>query len=75
MIIASKRLKGMMAESDTTIINLSKKMGISRRSLALKINGQREWSYDELVFITKQFGFSEIKEVFPELYNHILRAG
>lgn len=73
--LVSKRLKGLMAEHDITIRELSKKMSISKNSLTQKINGQREWYFDELIFITRQFGFSEVKEVFPELYNYILRAG
>lgn len=72
--IVNKRLKGLMVERNITISELSKKMGISARSLARKINGHQDWWYYELIFIVKQFGFSEVREVFPELYNHILKA-
>lgn len=73
--IASKRLRGLMVEHDITFYELSKRMGISKNSLILKTNGQHNWRYWELIFIIKQFGFSEVKEVFPELYNAVLRAG
>lgn len=73
--IVCKKLKGLMVEHSLTLKDLSKKIGISENSLTLKINGRRDWWYWEIMLITKQFGFSEVKEVFPELYNSILRAG
>ncbi|MFZ5650162.1 MAG: hypothetical protein ACOY4I_04820 [Bacillota bacterium] len=73
--IVSKRLRGLMAEHDITLLDLSKRLNIPEKSLSLKINGRRNWMYRELISITMQFGFSEIKEVFPELYNYILTAG
>lgn len=73
--IVCKKLKGLMVEHGLTLKDLSKKIGISENSLTLKINGRRDWWYWEIMLITKQFGFSEVKEVFPELYNSILRAG
>lgn len=69
--IISKKLKGLMAEHRLTNAELSKKIGISPKTLSLRINGQRKWLYKELVDITKLFGFSSVKEVFPELYNSI----
>lgn len=73
--IACRKLKGLMAEYDISIRELSKRIGISEKSLSLKINGRHEWWYWELVFIVKQFGFPEVKDVFPELYNYVLDAG
>jgi len=73
--IISKKLKGLMAEHEITVRELSNIINVSERSLSLKINGRRDWYYRELIFITKQLGFSEIKDVFPELYDYILKAG
>ena len=72
--IISKRLKGLMAEHDVTIKDLSKKIGISENTLFLKINGQRDWWFRETIFIVKEFGYSEVKDVFPELYEDALRV-
>jgi transcriptional regulator with XRE-family HTH domain len=73
--ITSKRLKGLMAEHGITVREFSKRIGISEKSLSLKIGGRREWMYWELILIAKQFGFSEVRKVFPELYEAILQAG
>jgi len=72
--IISKRLKGLMTEKEITLKALSRKIGISENSLTLKINGHRDWWYWELIFIVKEFGFSEVKDVFPELYQSVLSA-
>lgn len=72
--VTCKKLKGLMAENDLTVLSLSRKIGVSPKSLLLKISGQSEWYYDELISIVKHLGFSEVKDVFPELYNHILKA-
>jgi len=73
--IISKRLKGLMAEHKITVRELSKRLSISEKSLSLKINGRCDWLYEEMIFVIKQFGFSEVKEVFPELYNFVLEVG
>ena len=73
--IVCKKLKGLMAEHDITIRKLSEKIGISENSLTLKINGQRDWWYWEMLFVIKQFEITEVKDVFPELYESILKAG
>lgn len=73
--IVCKKLKGLMAEHEITVRQLSKKIGISENSLTLKINGRRDWWYWEMVSVMKHFGFSEVREVFPEIYNHVLKAG
>lgn len=73
--IICKRLRGLMVEHDITLYDLSKRLSISEKSLSLKINGRRGWMYWELISIVRQFGLSEVKEVFPEFYNHILEAG
>jgi len=73
--ITSKRLKGLMAERDITLLELSGKMGISENDLRLKINGLADWLFSELVFVVDCLGFSEVREVFPELYNHVLNTG
>ena len=65
--VVSRRLKGLMAEHDITLKSLAEKIGISVNSLTLKINAQRDWWYWELILIVKEFGFSEVKDVFPEL--------
>jgi len=72
--IISKKLKGLMAEHEISVRELSNIIDVSERSLSLKINGRRDWVYYEMLSITKQFGFLEIKEVFPEIYNYILKA-
>lgn len=72
--VVSRRLKGLMAEHDTTIKDLAKKIGISENSLTLKINAQRDWWYWELMLIVKAFGYSEIKDVFPELYEAVSKV-
>ena len=72
-MIISSRLKGLMAEHEITARYLYKGLNISKNSLSLRINGHRKWMYWELIYIAKQFGYSEIKEVFPELYNSILK--
>ncbi|MFZ5650124.1 MAG: helix-turn-helix domain-containing protein [Bacillota bacterium] len=73
--IVCKKLKGLMAEHEITVRQLSQKIGISENSLTLKINGRRDWWYWEMVLVMKHFGFQEVKEVFPEIYNHVLKAG
>ncbi|WP_273483667.1 helix-turn-helix domain-containing protein [Desulforamulus ruminis] len=72
--IVCKKLKGLMAEHEITIRKLSRKIGISENSLTLKINGKRPWWFWEMLVITKEFGFSEVKDVFPEIYDSILKA-
>lgn len=69
-----RKLKGLMAENNITISRLSSITGISPRALALKIKGEREWLYHEVINITKQLGYSEVREVFPEMYNHVLSS-
>ncbi|WP_273483561.1 helix-turn-helix domain-containing protein [Desulforamulus ruminis] len=75
MNVVCKKLKGLMAEHGITIRELSKMMGISQKSLSRKINGQRDWCFDDLIFIARCFGFAEVKEVFPELYDYVLKVG
>jgi len=72
--IVCRKLKGLMAENDITVRKLSQKIGISENSLTLKINGHRDWWYWEMVSVMKNFGFTEVKDVFPEIYNHVLKA-
>lgn len=63
-----------MVEHEMTIKDLSKKIGISENSLTLKMNAQRDWWYWEVMLIVKEFGFSEVKDVFPELYEAVSKA-
>lgn len=70
--VVCKRLKGLMVEYEITVRKLSRKIGISENSLTLKINGHRNWWLWEILSITKQFGFSDARDVFPEIYNFIL---
>lgn len=72
--IISRRLKGLMAENDMSVRDLSRKIGISEGSLNLKINGQRPWWLWETIIIVKFFGLSEIKEVFPEAYEATMKT-
>lgn len=72
--IVSKRLKGLMAERELTTKKLAEKIGISENSLTLKINGHRDWWSWEMFLVVKEFGFTEVREVFPELYNSALNA-
>lgn len=74
-LIISRRLKGLLAENDITVNSLSGKMDIPEKILMQKINGGREWLYKEMVFITKLFGYSEVKMAFPELYNSVVNGG
>lgn len=73
-IIVSRKLKGLMAEHGITMRELSQKTGISQKSLSLKINGQGCWLFADLMLIASHFGFSEVKEVFPEIYKCILET-
>jgi len=70
--IVCRRLKGIMAENDLTIRELSKKTGISEKTLSLKIRGRRVWWAHELFLVTKQLGFTEIRKVFPEIFKDVL---
>ncbi len=69
--IICKRLKGLMAENELTINKLAKKIGISENALSIKINGYRDWWYWEVMLITKEFGYENAKDVFPELYSEL----
>ena len=73
--IVCNRLKGLMVEHKTPTRKLSRNIGISENSLTLKINGRRDWWFWEMVAVTKCFGFSEVKDVFPEIYDHVLKTG
>ncbi|MDF9409739.1 helix-turn-helix transcriptional regulator [Pelotomaculum isophthalicicum JI] len=70
--IVCRRLKGLMAENDLTIRELSKKTGISEKTLSLKIRGRRKWWIHELFLVTRQLGFAEIRKVFPEIFKDVL---
>lgn len=72
--IVCKELKGLMAKHGFTVGKLSKKIGISENSLTLKINGRRDWWFWEMIAIIRVFEFSEVKEVFPEIYEAVLKA-
>lgn len=72
--VVSKRLKGLMAENDITLIDLSEGLNISAGELSMKINDGDNWLYKEMAFITNLFGYKEIQSVFPELYNSVLTA-
>lgn len=72
--IVCKKLKGLMVEHDMPARKLSGKIGISESSLVQKINGHRDWWYWEVMSIVKMFGFSEVKDVFPEIYDSVLKA-
>ncbi len=69
--IVCKRLKGLMAEHDIPLQKLAKIIGAPEKSLRAKIKGQKKWLFQELLAIIKYFNCTEIKEVFPELYNSI----
>jgi len=72
--IASRKLKGLMVEHGITLKDLSKKIGISENSLVQKINGHRDWWYWEMVLIAKEFGYSEVQTVFPEVHAAATKA-
>ncbi len=72
--VVSKRLKGLMVEHGMTIKDLSKKIGISENSLTLKMNGHRDWWYREVMLIVKEFDFTEVRDVFPELYDSVSKV-
>ena len=67
--IVCKELKGLLAKNDLTIGKLAGKLGISENALTLKINGERRLWLDEALKITKIFGFEQVRDVFPELYD------
>ncbi len=73
--IVSKRLKGLMVEHDTPLRELAKIIGAPEKSLVAKIDGQKKWLFQELLAIIKYFEYTEVKEVFPELYKSILKTG
>ena len=72
--IVCNRLKGLMVEKGMTAKALSKKVGISESTLLQKINGHRDWWFWEVAAIVKAMGFSETREVFPEICNSILNV-
>jgi len=63
-----------MAENDMTVSDLSNKMDLPHSVLAMKISGQIEWLFLEAICVVKHLGFSEFKEVFPEIYDYILKT-
>ncbi|HOV80327.1 MAG TPA: hypothetical protein PK728_09515 [Bacillota bacterium] len=67
--IVSKRLKGLMVEHDASLRELARITGAPEKSLMAKIDGQKKWLFRELLAIIKYFNYTEVKEVFPELYN------
>lgn len=73
--VICRKLKGLLAEHDMTVKDLAKKIGISENSLTLKINGGRDWWYWEMLAVVRQFGLAEVREVFPEVHESILKAG
>jgi len=72
--IVCNRLKGLMVEKGMPAKILSKKVGISESTLLQKINGHRDWWFWEVVAIVKVMGYFETKEVFPELYEGVLKV-
>lgn len=73
--VICKRLKGLMVERGIGTYELAQKLGMGPSTLNLKINGKRDWWYSEVARITIVFGYDEIKDVFPELHNSILKKG
>lgn len=71
--IVSKRLKTLLFDKGITYAQLARKIGISENNLALKINGKRRWWIDECVEITKILGYTDVREVFPEIYNAYIK--
>lgn len=51
-------LKGKIAESGKKIVSLAEKCGLSRQSLSYKINGQREFTADEIKILSHEIGLS-----------------
>lgn len=72
--IICNRLKGLMVERGIDLVKLSKMVGKSENALTLKINGYRDWWAWEIFAIVKAFKYTEIKEVFPELYEVFTKA-
>jgi len=64
-----KRLKTLLFDKDITYAKLAQKLGISENNLTLKINGKRRWWIDECVFVARYLGFSDLNEVFPEIFS------
>jgi len=71
--VKSHRLTVILFDRKITYPQLAKKIGISGNSLQQKINGQRRWWIDECVSIAKYLGYEDLREVFPEVYEHILK--
>lgn len=67
--IESKRLKSILFDKGITYAQIAQKIGISENNFTHKINGKRRWWIDECVEITRILGFTDIKEVFPEIVN------
>jgi hypothetical protein len=72
--VVCRKLKGLLAENEMSVKKLSQIIGISENSLTLKVNGQRNWWFWEMVRTMKVFGYEEVREVFPELYEATLKV-
>lgn len=62
----SKLLKSVMVLNDDNITTLSKKLGVSRQTLSLKIDGINEFKPSEICVIGKLYNLSvyEVYEIF-----------
>jgi len=70
-LVACNHLKDIMAERGITIDQLSILLGVSLFHLRLKIDGEIDWMFEEMVAIKKVFNLPDTRDVFPELYDSV----
>ena len=73
-LVTSRKLRGIMAEYGISTFELSQEMKIPESTLLLKIDGRCEWLFCETMYIVKRLGFSGFRDVFPEIYNYVLKT-
>ncbi len=61
-------LKRMLL-GNMTYAQFASKLGISENNLIFKINGKRRWWLEECILAAKILGASDLKEVFPEIFE------
>ncbi|MFA5252035.1 MAG: hypothetical protein WC454_05575 [Phycisphaerae bacterium] len=74
-IIPCDHLAELMDKHKLKSIALSSMLMITNESFLLKLSGCEEWLFKEMLLLANLFGLSEVKDLFPEIYNHVLNSG
>ena len=72
--VACDHLKSLMEVHGLTVNCLANRINISPLSLHLKINGNMEWLFWEMIEIKKIFNASHTHDIFPELYESAAKS-